>query len=52
MTTTLVTGATGTPGAPGKLFVAYRAGSALVPGPAEGRQSFADHLAARVVALR
>jgi uncharacterized protein YbjT (DUF2867 family) len=37
---------------PGRVFSAYRAGSALVPGPAEGRQSFADHLAARVVALR
>ena len=32
---------------PGKLFAAYRAGSALVPGPAYGRRTFADHLAAR-----
>jgi uncharacterized protein YbjT (DUF2867 family) len=37
---------------PGKLFAAYRAGSALVPGPAYGRQTFADHLAARSGALR
>jgi uncharacterized protein YbjT (DUF2867 family) len=37
---------------PGKLFAAYRAGSALVPGPAYGRQTFADHLAARAGALR
>jgi uncharacterized protein YbjT (DUF2867 family) len=37
---------------PGKLFAAYRAGSALVPGPAYGRQTFADHLAARSSALR
>ena len=32
---------------PGKLFAACRAGSALVPGTPYGRQSFADHLAAR-----
>jgi uncharacterized protein YbjT (DUF2867 family) len=37
---------------PGKLFAAYRAGSALVPGPAHGRQTFADHLAARSGELR
>jgi uncharacterized protein YbjT (DUF2867 family) len=37
---------------PGKLFAAYRAGSALVPGPAYGRQTFAEHLAARSSALR
>ncbi|MEN3267742.1 NAD(P)H-binding protein [Pseudonocardia sp.] len=37
---------------PGKLSAAYRAGSALVPGPAYGRQTFADHLAARADALR
>jgi uncharacterized protein YbjT (DUF2867 family) len=37
---------------PGKLFTAYRAGSALVPDPAYGRRTFADHLAARVEALR
>ena len=37
---------------PGKLVAAYRAGSALVPGPAFGRQTFADHLAARAEALR
>jgi uncharacterized protein YbjT (DUF2867 family) len=30
---------------PGKLVAAYRAGSALVPGPAYGRQTFAEHLA-------
>ena len=36
---------------PGKLFAAYRAGSALVPGPAYGRQTFAEHLAARSSAL-
>jgi uncharacterized protein YbjT (DUF2867 family) len=34
----------------GKLFAAYRAGSALVPGPAHGRQLFAEHLAARMAA--
>jgi uncharacterized protein YbjT (DUF2867 family) len=32
---------------PGKLFAAYRSGAAMVPGPAYGRQTFADHLAAR-----
>jgi uncharacterized protein YbjT (DUF2867 family) len=37
---------------PGKLFAAYRAGSALVPGAAYGRQTFADHLAARSGVLR
>jgi uncharacterized protein YbjT (DUF2867 family) len=37
---------------PGKLFAAYREGSALVPGPAYGRQTFADHLAARAEELR
>jgi uncharacterized protein YbjT (DUF2867 family) len=37
---------------PGKLFAAYREGSALVPGPAYGRQTFAVHLAARAGALR
>jgi uncharacterized protein YbjT (DUF2867 family) len=37
---------------PGKLFAAYRAGSALVPGPAYGRQTFAEHLAARSGAPR
>jgi uncharacterized protein YbjT (DUF2867 family) len=37
---------------PGKIFAAYRAGSALVPGTAYGRLTFADHLAARAVALR
>jgi uncharacterized protein YbjT (DUF2867 family) len=37
---------------PGKLFAAYREGSALVPGPAYGRQTFADHLAARAGSLR
>jgi hypothetical protein len=37
---------------PGKIFAAYRAGSALVPGPAYGRLTFADHLAARAGALR
>ena len=37
---------------PGKPFAAYRTGSALVPGPAYGRQTFADHLAARSEALR
>jgi uncharacterized protein YbjT (DUF2867 family) len=37
---------------PGKLSAAYRAGSALVPGPAYGRQTFADHLAARTRAPR
>jgi uncharacterized protein YbjT (DUF2867 family) len=31
---------------PGRLFAAYRAGSALVPGPGYGRVTFADHLAA------
>jgi uncharacterized protein YbjT (DUF2867 family) len=30
---------------PGKIFAAYRAGSALVPGPAFGRQTFAEYLA-------
>jgi uncharacterized protein YbjT (DUF2867 family) len=37
---------------PGKLFAAYRTGWALVPGPTHGRQTFADHLAARSGALR
>lgn len=37
---------------PGKAFAACRAGSALVPGPAYGRQTFADHRAARTEALR
>jgi uncharacterized protein YbjT (DUF2867 family) len=37
---------------PGKLFAAYRAGSALVPGPAYGRRTFADHLAARTGSRR
>jgi uncharacterized protein YbjT (DUF2867 family) len=37
---------------PGKLFDAYRAGSALVPGPAYGRQTFAEHLGAPTGALR
>jgi len=37
---------------PGKLFAAYRAGSALVPGPAYGRQTFGGHLAARAGARR
>jgi uncharacterized protein YbjT (DUF2867 family) len=37
---------------PGKLFAAYRAGSALVPGPAYGRRTFADHLAARAGSRR
>jgi uncharacterized protein YbjT (DUF2867 family) len=37
---------------PGKLFAAYRAGSALVPGTPYGRQTFADHLAARAGAVR
>jgi uncharacterized protein YbjT (DUF2867 family) len=32
---------------PGKLVAAYRSGAALVPGPAYGRQTFAEHLAAR-----
>jgi uncharacterized protein YbjT (DUF2867 family) len=35
---------------PGKTFAAYRTGSALVPGPAYGRQTFAEHLAARAEA--
>jgi uncharacterized protein YbjT (DUF2867 family) len=30
---------------PGKTFAAYRSGAALVPGPAYGRRTFADHLA-------
>jgi uncharacterized protein YbjT (DUF2867 family) len=37
---------------PGKLVAAYRAGSGLVPGPAYGRQTFADHLAEQPRALR
>jgi uncharacterized protein YbjT (DUF2867 family) len=37
---------------PGKLCAAYRAGSALVPGPAYGRQTFAGRLAARAGELR
>jgi uncharacterized protein YbjT (DUF2867 family) len=37
---------------PGKLFAAYRAGSALVPGSAHGRQTFAGHLATRAAVLR
>jgi uncharacterized protein YbjT (DUF2867 family) len=32
---------------PGKLFAAYRAGAAVVPGPAYGRGTFDDHLAER-----
>jgi uncharacterized protein YbjT (DUF2867 family) len=36
---------------PGKLFAAYRAGFALVPGQAYGRQTFADYLTARANAL-
>jgi uncharacterized protein YbjT (DUF2867 family) len=32
---------------PGELVAAYRSGAALVPGPAFGRQTFAEHLAAR-----
>jgi uncharacterized protein YbjT (DUF2867 family) len=36
---------------PGKLFAAYREGSALIAGPAYGRQTFAGHLAARAGAL-
>ena len=32
---------------PGKLSATYRAGSALVPGPAYGRQTFADHMSSR-----
>jgi hypothetical protein len=32
---------------PGGLVAAYRAGHALVPGPAYGRQTFAEHLATR-----
>jgi uncharacterized protein YbjT (DUF2867 family) len=32
---------------PGRLFAAYRSGAAMVPGPAYGRRTFADHLAAR-----
>ena len=37
---------------PGKLFAAYRRGSALAPGAAYGRQTFAEHLAARSRAPR
>jgi uncharacterized protein YbjT (DUF2867 family) len=37
---------------PGRLISAYRAGFALVPGPAYGRRTFADHLAARAEGLR
>jgi uncharacterized protein YbjT (DUF2867 family) len=37
---------------PGKLFAAYRAGSALAPGAAYGKQTFAEHLAAQSGALR
>jgi uncharacterized protein YbjT (DUF2867 family) len=37
---------------PGKLFAAYREGSALAPGAAYGSQTFAEHLAARSGALR
>jgi uncharacterized protein YbjT (DUF2867 family) len=32
---------------PGKIFAAYRSGASMVPGPPYGRQTFADHLAAR-----
>ncbi|MGX5655291.1 SDR family oxidoreductase, partial [Geodermatophilus nigrescens] len=31
---------------PGRVAAAYRAGAALVPGPASGRRTFAEHLAA------
>jgi hypothetical protein len=31
---------------PGRLFAAYRAGFNLVPGPAFGRRTFAQHLEA------
>jgi uncharacterized protein YbjT (DUF2867 family) len=34
---------------PGRLFAAYRAGAAVVPGPAYGRETFDDFLAARLV---
>ena len=37
---------------PGRLFAAYRKGSALSPGAAYGRQTFAEHLAARSRAHR
>ena len=37
---------------PGRLAAAYGAGFALVPGPAYGRRTFVDHLAARAEALR
>jgi uncharacterized protein YbjT (DUF2867 family) len=37
---------------PGKLFAAYRKGSALAPGATYGRQTFAEHLAARSRAHR
>jgi uncharacterized protein YbjT (DUF2867 family) len=37
---------------PGKVFAAYRAGSALVPGPPYGRQTFAEYLAAGAGARR
>lgn len=37
---------------PGKLFAAYRAGSALVPGPPYGQRTFTDHLIARTGAPR
>ena len=37
---------------PGKIFAAYRSGAGMVPGPAYGRQTFADHLAIRAGALR
>ncbi|RBY75667.1 NmrA family transcriptional regulator [Blastococcus sp. TF02-09] len=37
---------------PGKVFAGYRAGSAMVPGPAYGRLSFADHLAGSVGSRR
>jgi uncharacterized protein YbjT (DUF2867 family) len=37
---------------PGRLFGAYAAGRALVPGPAYGRRTFEDHLAGRAGAVR
>ena len=37
---------------PGRVFAGYRSGAPLVPGPAYGQVSFADHLAARTGSLR
>ena len=37
---------------PGRTFAGYRSGAGLVPGPAYGRATFADHLAARAAAPR